>query len=547
VRLRQKFSDLKGASDALNNLGAIYYQQGKLDKARRYYQEALKYREQINDERGMAGSYDNIGVLLYKSGMTKEALDMHFRALKIHQQIGAEDRICNSLQNIGLAYLSQGDFDYALANYHEALCLAQKNSDKPRSIQLMINIGSAFIKQKNITDARKYYLQSYDESRSIGYDYGLLHSLNNLADIDLEEGNYHDSINKYKKCIELARDTGHIVEVISATTGVGRACIPTRDYKQSLRYLTDAMHMAKKMGIKETICDIYMSLSDCYEKQDECKKSLVYYKKYIALREELINKETTKNIHEIKTRYEVDKKEKETEISRLKNIELKNALDALTLAKQQSDELLLNILPHDVAEELKAKGSVSARYIEQAAVLFIDVKDFTHLSENLLPQDLVSIIDIYFVLFDTIIADYPIEKIKTIGDAYLCVAGLPSSGIDSAYIGLAAALRIRDSICTLNRERAAQGLLCFEFRFGLHVGPVIAGVVGRKKFEYDIWGDTVNTAARMEQNSDAGRINISGDTYRHIKDRFECTYRGKVEAKNKGLLDMYFVEREFSN
>jgi len=287
-------------------------------------------------------------------------------------------------------------------------------------------------------------------------------------------------------------------------------------------------------------------LSEIYEKQDDTKKAFSYFKQYIALRDNLVNTETTRTIHEIKYRYEVEKKEKEAEINRLKHIELKNALDALTEAKKQSDELLLNILPDDVAEELKTKGSVKARYFEQAAVIFIDVKDFTRLSEHLSPQELVSIIDVYFSLFDSVIGEYAIEKIKTIGDAYLCAAGLPVSDPNSAFVAVRASLHIRDMIARLNKMRRENGLLTFEFRFGLHVGPIIAGVVGRKKFEYDIWGDTVNTAARMEQNSEEGRINISGQTYELIKGSFECTPRGRIDAKNKGLMDMYFVEREIT-
>jgi adenylate cyclase len=548
IKLREKLKDGKGASDAYNNIGAIYYNNGELNKAKEYYEKALAYREKINDRRGIAGCYDNIGAALLKSGRAAEALDMHFRALRINQAMGDSERIGFSLQNIGLAYLTQGDYDYALQNYSESLAIAEKNNDKVRAIQLMINIGTVFVKQNNPEQAKKYYNRCHEESSSIDYQFGLVFSLYNLADIELREGHYQDCIRRYTDCINIARTGGQVAQVIAALSGIGRAYYLLNDFDQSHKYLKEALAMAKKTAFKESISDIYLLLSEIHEKkaclsgrQGDSMKALQYYKEYISLRDDMVNKETSQTINEIKTRYEVDKKQKEAEISRLRNIELKNALDALTSAKEQSDHLLLNILPRDVADELKAKGSVTARYFEQAAVMFLDVKDFTLLSEHLSPAELVSVIDVYFSLFDSIIGEYRIEKIKTIGDAYLCAAGLPTADPQSAITAVGAAIHIRDAIAKLNKVRLASGLLCFEFRIGLHAGPVIAGVVGRRKFEYDIWGDTVNTAARMEQHSEPGKINISQTTYELVKDKFTCTYRGEIEAKNKGKMKMYFV------
>lgn len=541
IKLREKLKDGKGASDAYNNIGAIYYHSGELNKAKEYYEKALTYREKINDRRGIAGCYDNIGATLLKSGRAAEALDMHFRALRINQAMGDSERIGFSLQNIGLAYLTQGDYDYALQNYTESLAIAKKSNDKVRAIQLMVNIGAVYIKQNNLEEAKKHFTQIYEESLANNYQIGLVFSLHNLADIEMREANYHECIRHYTDCITIARASGQVAEVITALSGIGRAYNLLNDFGQSHKYLKEALAMAQKTAIKESICDIYLLLSEIHEKKGDSMKALQYYKEYISLRDDMVNKETSQTINEIKTRYEVDKKQKEAEISRLRNIELKNALDALTSAKEQSEELLLNILPRDVADELKAKGSVTARYFEQAAVMFLDVKDFTRLSEHLSPAELVSIIDVYFSLFDSIIGEYRIEKIKTIGDAYLCAAGLPVPDPQSAITAVGAAIHIRDSVAELNKMRCENGLLCFEFRIGLHAGPVIAGVVGRKKFEYDIWGDTVNTAARMEQHSEPGKINISQTTYELVKDNFNCSYRGEIEAKNKGKLKMYFV------
>jgi class 3 adenylate cyclase len=210
--------------------------------------------------------------------------------------------------------------------------------------------------------------------------------------------------------------------------------------------------------------------------------------------------------------------------------------------KKRSDELLLNILPAEVMEELKATGKTQAHSFDMVTVLFADVKDFTLISQELSAQDLVGSIDSYFERFDNIIDRFGIEKIKTIGDSYVCAGGIPVSSTDNPERVVGAALEFMRSVAELNKIRAAENKIAFEFRIGIHTGPLVAGVVGIKKFAYDIWGDTVNTAARMEQNGEAGKINITETTYQAIKDKFNCTYRGEIEAKNKGKLQMYFVD-----
>lgn len=218
----------------------------------------------------------------------------------------------------------------------------------------------------------------------------------------------------------------------------------------------------------------------------------------------------------------------------------------LQLEKKKSDDLLLNILPEEIANELKLTGRTKPRSYQMATVMFTDFKDFTIESEKLSPQELVTIVDTCFRKFDQIISKYKIEKIKTIGDAYLCVSGLPNPDDHNACDVVKAALEIKQFIESLKAENQLTGPQYFDIRIGIHSGPLVAGVVGERKFAYDIWGDTVNTAARMEQNSSSNKINISQATFDLISDKFHCTGRGKQPAKNKGLIEMYFVESEVS-
>ncbi len=213
--------------------------------------------------------------------------------------------------------------------------------------------------------------------------------------------------------------------------------------------------------------------------------------------------------------------------------------------KKRSDDLLLNILPQEVAEELKRTGKYESRYFDKVTVMFTDFKDFTKISEQVTPKKLVEDIDFIFRAFDDIMERNELEKIKTIGDAYLCVSGLPDTTTHNPMNVLKAATEIQDFIKELIEEKRKENQPFFDIRIGIHTGPLVAGIVGAKKFAFDIWGDTVNTAARMEQNCEPGKINLSGSTFKEVLTKVEYTYRGKVEAKNKGEIDMYYLNRIF--
>jgi class 3 adenylate cyclase len=229
---------------------------------------------------------------------------------------------------------------------------------------------------------------------------------------------------------------------------------------------------------------------------------------------------------------EMEKQSKDIEIQRAK----------LQKEKEKADKLLLNILPYEIAEQLKNKGYVDTKKYRRVSIVFTDFKDFTKLSSGLEPEDIVKELGIFFTKFDEIVKDHFIEKIKTIGDAYMCVGGLPlrnrSNPIDTAL----AALKIQKFAGKYNAIRKRNNLPLWEIRLGIHTGSVIAGVIGASKFAYDIWGDAVNTASRMETACEPGKINVSETTHKYIKDLFECEHRGKIEAKNKGFIDMYYVK-----
>lgn len=217
--------------------------------------------------------------------------------------------------------------------------------------------------------------------------------------------------------------------------------------------------------------------------------------------------------------------------------------DIIASEKEKSDKLLLNILPKDIAEELKESGFSIVKHYDLVSVLFADFAGFSKIVEEISFELLVAELDMYFKKFDKVVEKYHLEKIKTIGDAYMCAGGLPITNPNNPILTVLAGLHIQRIIESKNVYKILNNISLWELRVGIHTGPVIAGVVGEKKFAYDIWGDTVNIASRMESAGDISKVNISGTTFDLIKDYFDCTYRGKIPVKSKGEIDMYYVEK----
>ncbi|MDX1957644.1 MAG: adenylate/guanylate cyclase domain-containing protein [Leptospiraceae bacterium] len=213
----------------------------------------------------------------------------------------------------------------------------------------------------------------------------------------------------------------------------------------------------------------------------------------------------------------------------------------LNQERKKSEQLLLNILPESIADELKKNDFVEPAHFDSVTVIFCDMVGFTKISETMTASELVKELHIIFSSFDGIMKQYGLEKIKTIGDAYMAVSGLPKETEDHAIRAINATLSLKKFMNEYELKKTQEGKQSFNFRIGMHSGPVAAGIVGTDKFAYDIWGDTVNTASRMESSGLAGEINISESTFALVKDKFPCEYRGKIEAKNKGELEMYLV------
>jgi len=344
--------------------------------------------------------------------------------------------------------------------------------------------------------------------------------------------------------------------------------------KKALIYATRSLNLAKKYGLKEQISTANLKISGIYEQEGEILKSFNYYKDYIKYKDSINSVKLVQKMANMRTSYELSKKQLEVDLLNHQKKTQKIIVIAIGVAlfliallaiglykrnryiqktnkiieheKNRSDNLLLNILPEETAFELKENGVVKPKKFDSVTVLFTDFKGFTQYSEMLSPEELVKSIDFYFSNFDRIIEKYGLEKIKTVGDSYMCAGGLPFPTTDHALKITQAAFEIIQFVKKA-KESNKNKLTTFDIRLGINTGPVVAGVVGIKKFSYDIWGDTVNVASRMETASETGKINISENTFNLIKNDFKCTYRGSIKVKNRGFLKMYFINNHTEN
>ncbi len=313
-------------------------------------------------------------------------------------------------------------------------------------------------------------------------------------------------------------------------------------------------------------------MAEAFSKNKNFEEAFKYQTFYANLKDSLYADDTKTELARLQTNFELSQKDAQIELSdanlkseRQTMIGITITLGILLLGsiiiyrsylekarinkvldkqKDEIEDLLLNILPAEIATELQTYGVSKPRHFEEVSVLFADFQSFTTIADKMTPDELVEELNECFIAFDNIVGKYGLEKIKTIGDAYMCASNLPSNLPDHSYKIIKAAIEITQFLDTWNYKRDQEGKEKWNIRIGIHSGPVVAGVVGKKKYAYDIWGNTVNVASRMESAGSAGKVNISAHLYEKVKDRFECVHRGKISAKNIGEVDMYYVVGE---
>ncbi|GAA4468017.1 hypothetical protein GCM10023093_24830 [Nemorincola caseinilytica] len=571
--LATKLQWVRGIAYANSSLAASYYVKNDLRLSAEYYNKAIEIWQEEGDKKMLADNYAGAGDVYFFQGDLASALDYLLKAGDLYNEAGNKENAAKTLVRIGDIYGTQKDRVRAMQYLRKGEDLYAALGDSAAIGRVNASMGNVHLGQHDHAEALKHYRKALAIFERMGKTYDIAYVCGNAGSAYMGIKEYSLALIHYFRSLRMNVALGNQHGEEAAMGNIGSAYLAIakdpravpRDslipqgnallLKKAAEYLHNSIDLCQETGNTGALVEFYPRLSEVYAMQGLCKPALEYQLKYTAIRDSLFDSENKVKLFNVQAQYEIALKDKEIDLDKLA-VEKKQNERIFYIAgiaglliiiafigreRKRSDKLLLNILPETVASELKTKGTTEVTYFDDVTVIFTDFVGFTRAGEHMTPRELINELHACFEAFDAIMGKYNIEKIKTIGDAYLAVGGVPRRDAQHAQNVVRAALEI----CTFMQARKEQlGDRTFSVRIGVNSGSVVAGIVGVKKFAYDIWGDTVNTAARMEQNSEADHVNISESTYELIKDRFECTYRGQMLVKNKGAMKMYYVVAE---
>lgn len=547
-----------------------------------YSLELIEHAKLLDSSKFLFQGYMYKGTSLRLKSDFIQALESYFKAANIASK--NENQRDLGLVNISIAdiYSITSNHENAVKYYKAGMDLLKKENDLENYANGLSNLGDEYFNTKEYDLAMECFMESGLIFRKIKSLEGNAFVLGNMGMVYAEKGKDDLAEANINEAIRIMKNLELYYPISVYLTYMSDIYASKNNRKAAIAYSKRSLDLATKYSLKEQISDANLQLSKLYELNGNYKKSLNHFKDHSTFEDSVANIEKVQKMADLRTEFEVSKKQTEVDLltqqQKTQNIQVdllnqqnknkQNVVVATIIAlfliamiafglfrrnkyisktkliieeeKHRSDNLLLNILPEETAQELKKNGKVEAQRFESVTVLFTDFESFTSYSEKLTPEKLVKSVDYYFSKFDMIIEKYKLEKIKTAGDSYMCAGGLPFPTKDHAIKMTLAAFEIVQFVED-TKHLNDPDIAHFDIRIGINTGPVVAGVVGTKKFAYDIWGDTVNVASRMESNSIPGKINIAENTYQLIKDAFECEYRGEIDVKNKGILKMYFA------
>jgi adenylate cyclase len=579
-----------GKAYAHKFIGLANLDQSKYAVAIKNFEEAEQFFIASKDDIGLSSVLNNKGAAYSNLGDDTKALESFYASLKIAEKSGDNLRISSALLNIGAVYQNNPNTrDRAPEYYMKSIKAVGKDSARDIRIGQVFatavgNLGEIYMTQGNDSMALAFlfrsisYLEATNSLNTVPLAY------DNIGIIYQNKKEYDKAIYYHQKALSTASKLDDKKAMAHALNGVAKVHNTKGDHKNALKTFKEVEAMAlnkDEIGgeLKSELKDSYEGQSNAYSKIGDYRNAYKYQTQLAVIKDSLIGSDITSRLKDLGFNYQlgevkaqvellkVDQQLKDEQIQRAKLV--RNAIlvglglvltmigilyrdyrnkiatnKLLDLRKAEIENLLLNILPFEVAAELQSEGYSSPRYYESVSVMFTDFVSFSKIAESLTPQQIVEELNEFFTEMDEIIDKYNLEKIKTIGDSYMCAGGIPTSNTSHPIDMVRAGLDIVEYLKKKNQVRSDLGMTKWEIRIGINTGSVVAGVVGKKKYAYDIWGNAVNIASRMESNGEPGMLNISADTYELIKDRFECKYRGKIYAKNVGEIDMYFVVKE---
>jgi len=533
-----------------------------------YGKTGISLAEKLHYKSGLTYCLISVGVSYWAKSDYPKALEHLFRALEIAEETRNIQAIAKSAGNLGNVYADLDDFPRALAYYNKALKISQQLGDTLSMARRMGNIGTVYKEIKDYPRALIYYKEAYRFYVSKDEKRGMSVSLANIGWVYAELKKFRESISYYEKGLKVAEESGENRWIMFCYGNMGmdwydlardtstpdlRAAIAklsVPEKKEMLnrasQYLLKAIDAGKNTSALKGMIDYYMTLSHIYKDNGDWKNAYNTFVLSHAMKDSLNKVDRRDEVARLEARKSIDLKEKELQLQefKLQNVVFQRAAFALGSvllliilfliyqSRQKSEKLLLNMLPAKIAKRLKNKEKPIADLFDEAAVVFIDIVEFTQFSRDREPGYLITVLTDFFTRLDDLAEKYGMEKIKTIGDSYLAVSGIPEPATDSVERACKFAIECRDLMRIYKTSDGHE----IKVRIGIDAGQVVAGVIGEKKFSYDLWGDVVNTASRMESQGIPGEVQITDNVAVKLQGKFTMRERGNIEVKGRGIM-----------
>lgn len=572
VELSKKLDNKIILIQSLFTLGGTYSNLSEIDSAFKVYDEALKVAKEINDKFYIALILGDKGIAHENIGNFSEAMKLYHEALSINEEIDFKPNILANLINISVILLDQKDYEKSNEYLHKADELAREMGEV-RAIPFIH--GNKAINYRNIgeNDSAEYYFKSaIEKDRALGNKKGVARHINNYATLLVDKKNYEKSKKLYEESIKineeirnkngLAAALGRLgnlyLDIFREGTNIDKGNDVSNEIRKSvdlqnaLNYTKRAINYAKEIDANDMLINWYGNIHQIYNLLDKNDSAYRYFGLWSELKDSIFNVEKSKEIANLTAVRDNSIKDKELEIKDLEIVRSRNERIILIAGlafviivviiiygqRRRSEHLLLNILPKPIAKRLKAKEQPIADHFEEASVIFIDIVGFTKMSAETDPDSIVELLNNIFTKLDKLAEKYGLEKIKTIGDCFMAVSGIPISNTENAKNIAEFALEVKEA---MNNYKTKDGKL-IKFRIGIDCGAVVAGVIGSNKFIYDLWGDTVNTASHMETYGMPGEIQVTDRFRDKLSNSFDFEKRGEIEIKGKGPMNTFYLK-----
>jgi class 3 adenylate cyclase len=544
---------------------------GNYDKSIIYFGKALDIYKEMNDSSGISQQLSNLGTISNYQSKFVKSLDYHQQSLAIAESIQSKNRIAKQLGNIGTIYNNLKEFDKARQFFQRALDILKKTDDKKSISRQLGNIALSYNYLKDYNKALEYYNQAYEIDKQLGNKKGIAIRLGNIGIVHRYTGNYEKALQNYQLALEQNREIGskdgeaiNLANIGELHYQLAQDSVINRlqqtnlnlnkgfNYRNALEYSEKAKDLSLQIGATRPLVEMYEILDKSNFQLGNYKQAHQYQSNWATLKDSIFSVEKTTEIASLEAKKQKELNEKELTLIDLQLTRKDNERLAIILGillfivalfiivnqRRKSEKLLLNILPPRIAKRLKKNEKNIADQFDNVSVVFLDIVGFTKYSKGTDPELIVKALNEIFTNFDNLCEKHHLEKIKTIGDCYMAVCGLPEPNTNHALAAARFALEAKDVVKDYTTPDGKK----LQFRIGIDTGSVVAGVIGTSKFIYDLWGDAVNTASQMENAGLPGEIQITEEFKKKVEImNIQIVDRGEIEVKGRGKVNTYLI------